>query len=187
MNRAASVGAQAPPHSRGHSTSRLFVLPIHFACVSGGAPVRQNGAPAMRTPSLRAPLPAEERRNHACHRKCQTDDGLSQANFVPRIAERSTRSEARSGCASLKGICALHQRAMHGVGFGCHQQELRSRGCWRRPLSALIAVLLAPRASERPRPSLSRQLPDNMRRLRHLGDGQGSNALAHATTNVPVA
>ena len=66
-------------------------------------------------------------------------------------AGRSTRSEASSGCAALEGICPLHQRAVHGVGFGCHQQGLRSRGL----LAALAlrpdSCILAPRASERRR------------------------------------
>src|SRR5262249_49565395 len=40
--------------------------------------------------------------------------------------------------------------------------------------------------TERPRPSLSRLLLDNMRRQRHRGGGQGSSVFTYAKTNVPT-
>ena len=40
--------------------------------------------------------------------------------------------------ATLEGICPLHQRAMHGVGFG--ERRLLRRHCWRQRLKYRDAI-----------------------------------------------
>jgi len=171
----ASAGMSKPPHL---DRNQSYLARHHL--VSSVAPRTQAGF---------SPAPHGKPRCDVQH----TFGGLlaeysrarSHRSKLP-AAGRSTRSEASSGCAALEGICPLHQRAVHGVGFGCHQQGLRSRGLLAAPALRPDSCILAPRACERLRPSLSRPWPVSTRRLRHLGDGQGSSVFTYAKTNVPT-